>query len=53
MSYCEAIKTMTPDSRKALHSHYHIHHYGFPIHNDNDLFGRLILEINNTYGRAL
>lgn len=45
MSYCNAIETMTAD-RKALHKNYHDNHYGFPIHNDNELFGRLVLEIN-------
>jgi DNA-3-methyladenine glycosylase I len=29
-----------------LHKNYHDNFYGFPIHNDNELFGRLILEIN-------
>jgi DNA-3-methyladenine glycosylase I len=37
---------MQPDERRALHSNYHDNHYGFPIHDDNELFGRLILEIN-------
>ena len=37
---------MQPEERKALHSNYHDNHYGFPIHDDNELFGRLILEIN-------
>ncbi|MFY7828121.1 MAG: DNA-3-methyladenine glycosylase I [Flectobacillus sp.] len=46
MSYCKAIQNMQPADRKALHAHYHDHHYGFPIHDDNALFGRLILEIN-------
>ncbi|SEN43736.1 DNA-3-methyladenine glycosylase I [bacterium A37T11] len=32
--------------QKELHKTYHDNHYGFPIHNDNELFGRLILEIN-------
>lgn len=32
--------------RKALHANYHDNHYGFPIHDDNELFGRLIMEIN-------
>jgi DNA-3-methyladenine glycosylase I len=32
--------------RKALHKNYHDNHYGFPIHDDNELFGRLIMEIN-------
>lgn len=45
MSYCAAIETMSGD-KKALHKNYHDHHYGFPIHDDNELFGRLILEIN-------
>ncbi|HEX5151022.1 MAG TPA: DNA-3-methyladenine glycosylase I [Parafilimonas sp.] len=36
---------MAPE-RKALHKAYHDHHYGFPIHDDNELFGRLLLEIN-------
>ncbi|WP_344825055.1 DNA-3-methyladenine glycosylase I [Rurimicrobium arvi] len=37
---------MQPAERKALHQRYHDHHYGFPIHDDNELFGRLIMEIN-------
>ena len=45
MSYCTAIETMK-DERKALHKKYHDHQYGFPIHDDNELFGRLIMEIN-------
>ncbi|CAM3013278.1 DNA-3-methyladenine glycosylase I [Chryseobacterium flavum] len=46
MSYCLAIERMQPESRKELHKNYHDHHYGFPIHDDNELFGRLLLEIN-------
>ncbi len=45
MSYCRAIDTMTGD-KKALHKDYHDNLYGFPIEDDNELFGRLILEIN-------
>src|ERR1700749_4426933 len=45
MSYCSAIETMSAE-RKALHKAYHDKLYGFPIHDDNELFGRLILEIN-------
>lgn len=45
MSYCSAIETM-PQERKALHKAYHDKLYGFPIHDDNELFCRLILEIN-------
>lgn len=32
--------------RKILHKNYHDNHYGFPIHDDSELFCRLILEIN-------
>lgn len=46
MSYCLAIDGMQPESRKELHKNYHDYYYGFPIHDDNELFGRLILEIN-------
>jgi DNA-3-methyladenine glycosylase I len=45
MSYCTAIESMPPE-RKALHKAYHDHHYGFPIHDDNELFCRLVMEIN-------
>jgi len=30
----------------AVHTEYHDRHYGFPIQSDDELFGRLILEIN-------
>jgi DNA-3-methyladenine glycosylase I len=46
MSYCSIIEHMQPEARKALHKNYHDHHYGFPLHDDNELFGRLIMEIN-------
>jgi len=46
MSYCTAIETMQPAERKLLHKNYHDNHYGFPIHDDNELLGRLIMEIN-------
>ncbi|QIP14545.1 DNA-3-methyladenine glycosylase I [Spirosoma aureum] len=45
MSYCRAIDSMS-DDRQALHKAYHDHLYGFPIHDDNELFCRLVLEIN-------
>ena len=45
MSYCIAITNM-PEERKALHKAYHDFQYGFPIHDDNELFCRLVLEIN-------
>jgi len=46
MSYCSAIEYMEPKERKDLHKNYHDNYYGFPIHDDNELFGRLIMEIN-------
>lgn len=43
MSYCDYC--LSPDA-KEVHVEYHDKAYGFPIHSDNELFGRLILEIN-------
>jgi len=43
--YCDVIDEMEGD-RKNLHKDYHDNSYGFPIYDDNELFGRLILEIN-------
>lgn len=43
---CSAINQMQPGDKKTLHKNYHDSHYGFPIHDDNELFGRLVLEIN-------
>lgn len=45
MTYCEYIKTLT-GSAMDLNKEYHDKQYGFPITEDNELFGRLILEIN-------
>lgn len=45
MSYCSYIPQMKEPSRN-LHQNYHDNHYGFPIHDENELFGRLIMEIN-------
>ena len=45
MSYCSAINTMKPGDL-SLHKIYHDKQYGFPIHDDNELFCRLIFEIN-------
>ncbi len=45
MSYCNAIEYM-PEEKRALHKAYHDKLYGFPIHDDNELFCRLVLEIN-------
>lgn len=43
MSYCDFCAKL-PDND--LHREYHDTQYGFPITDDNALFGRLILEIN-------
>ena len=43
MSYCEYCKR--PDA-KEVHKNYHDLWYGFPLDDDNALFGRLVLEIN-------
>lgn len=45
MSYCKALRVFTKASLP-LHKAYHDNEYGFPIHDDNELFGRLLLEIN-------
>ncbi|GAO31962.1 DNA-3-methyladenine glycosylase I [Geofilum rubicundum] len=45
MSYCKYVETLSGPKR-ALHKNYHDYHYGFPLHDDNELFGRLIMEIN-------
>jgi DNA-3-methyladenine glycosylase I len=42
-TYCDVILQMDKDN---VHVHYHNKEYGFPIHDDNELFARLILEIN-------
>jgi len=45
MSYCAAIPLLSPE-KKLLHGAYHDTQYGFPIYDDNELFCRLVLEIN-------
>lgn len=37
---------MEPEERRMLHKNYHDKRYGFPIQDDDELFGRLIMEIN-------
>ncbi|WP_343634022.1 DNA-3-methyladenine glycosylase I [Fluviicola sp.] len=46
MSYCNAIEAMQQGDKKALHKNYHDHYYGFPLHDDHELFCRLVMEIN-------
>ena len=45
MTYCDYINTITGD-QLSLHKEYHDNHYGFPIENDDELFERLMFEIN-------
>ena len=45
MTYCEYLNTITGETL-ALHKEYHDNHYGFPIDNDDELFERLMFEIN-------
>jgi DNA-3-methyladenine glycosylase I len=42
-SYCETVRA---GELSEVHQHYHDHDYGFPLHDDNLLFERLVLEIN-------
>lgn len=42
-SYCEFVEHLEKDN---VHRKYHDTQYGFPIDSDNELFGRLVLEIN-------
>jgi len=42
-SYCEFVQKAGKDT---VHRHYHDNEYGFPIDDDNLLFARLVLEIN-------
>lgn len=44
--YCDYIENLKSGEIKDLNKAYHDEQYGFPIHDDNELFGRLILEIN-------
>lgn len=45
MSYCQYIQTLAANEAP-WHKHYHDHDYGFPLKTDNELFERLVLEIN-------
>ncbi len=42
-SYCKYASKL---EKSNLHRIYHDTQYGFPVNNDNELFGRLVLEIN-------
>ena len=43
MSYCDYVQKAGKDS---VHKLYHDKEYGFPLKSDNELFARLVLEIN-------
>jgi DNA-3-methyladenine glycosylase I len=45
MTYCDYLTTIKGD-QLSLHKEYHDNHYGFPIENDDELFERLMFEIN-------
>jgi DNA-3-methyladenine glycosylase I len=45
MTYCDYILTITGE-KLDLHKEYHDNHYGYPIEDDNQLFERLMFEIN-------
>ncbi len=45
MSYCKFIASLKKDEQ-SVHKIYHDTQYGFPIDDDNELFCRLVLEIN-------
>lgn len=42
--YCKYVSTIKDEND--VDKHYHDNHYGVPIKDDNELFGRLIMEIN-------
>src|SRR5882757_1921653 len=42
-AYCSFVQKAPKDN---VHRHYHDREYGFPINDDNLLFARLVLEIN-------
>jgi len=41
--YCAVVANMDDSN---VHKYYHDNEYGFPLEDDNELFGRLVLEIN-------
>ena len=45
MRYCDYVNGLQPQQDE-LNKIYHDHHYGYPISDDNELFERLVLEIN-------
>lgn len=42
-TYCSYVANSGKDT---VHKHYHDNEYGFPLQEDNELFARLVLEIN-------
>jgi DNA-3-methyladenine glycosylase I len=44
LTYCDYVNTLNESGN--IHKEYHDTQYGFPINDDNQLFARLVLEIN-------
>lgn len=42
-TYCDFVARLDADN---VHRHYHDYEYGFPLESDDELFARLVLEIN-------
>lgn len=42
-NYCDFVKEK---GKGTVHQYYHDHEYGYPLNSDNELFARLVLEIN-------
>lgn len=42
-TYCDFVAKLDKDN---IHRHYHDKEYGFPLNSDDELFARLVLEIN-------
>src|SRR6478736_3066331 len=42
-TYCSYVSNLDQNN---VHKNYHDYEYGFPLHDDNGLFARLVLEIN-------
>ncbi|MDO4795778.1 MAG: hypothetical protein Q4A28_07580 [Brachymonas sp.] len=51
MNYCTFANALPPDTADP-NKHYHDHVYGFALADNNALFGRLLLEINQAGPRT-
>ena len=50
-SYCAHVAVLSEDN---VHRNYHDTQYGFPVHSDDELFGRLLLrkQVHLRFGHA-